>query len=544
MTFLGALLALVLPRSAWRIIHLPRPLSPSQRRRLLGPLARWEETATGEATESGQDHNASGGEEVKVCESEGIHSRGSGAGTRTGERVVRERAGAKGDGSGQAEDEEGRSGGSPNSGGPGGQEPEWALNLSLTWEGAVLEDVELQQDLLGSVLGLPIDLPYAHIRKATLHVPWYTLFLGAFVAKLEGVTIVMCGDAGGATSNNNRSSSSSNNGELEAQAKKEGQEGQEGSAGIGTGTGTENGEGTIVPGSTEGDNMPRRQGGTNKPLPGWLKWALRRLKVQLMDVTMRYESEGMCPLQGAPAAGMEVMLGSLEVQPISLKGSSPWFKRQCSGRQHHYLLKEELIVRGLSLTVEPLEPQDPPCGAYPQSTTATAAFSRPGAPNFGPCANSRATSSGEREQPSYLYPVPSGSSRVFLVEPVDARAQAYVVSAPPPCWGGRGSRGRGGGGLEGLARVMAISLALDARRTPPAGLLLHLPDVLKSWAQGDSVSAADLPVTINATDYALNLAWGVLEEVLRLVELAQGDKAGAGVGDGPQAITLRYASQS
>ncbi|CAM9632209.1 unnamed protein product, partial [Choristocarpus tenellus] len=63
-------------------------------------------------------------------------------------------------------------------GGGRGREPEWALNLSLTWEGAVLEDVELRHDLLGSLLGLPVDLPYAHIRKATLHIPWYTLFLG------------------------------------------------------------------------------------------------------------------------------------------------------------------------------------------------------------------------------------------------------------------------------------------------------------------------------------------------------------------------------
>lgn len=34
-----------------------------------------------------------------------------------------------------------------------------------------------------------------------------------------------------------------------------------------------------------------------RPLPRWLKWILRRLKVKLTDVTLRYESVGMCPLQ-------------------------------------------------------------------------------------------------------------------------------------------------------------------------------------------------------------------------------------------------------
>lgn len=42
----------------------------------------------------------------------------------------------------------------------------------------------------------------------------------------------------------------------------------------------------------------RRPGtGRPRPLPRWLKWILRRLKVKLTDVTVRYESVGMCPLQ-------------------------------------------------------------------------------------------------------------------------------------------------------------------------------------------------------------------------------------------------------
>lgn len=32
-------------------------------------------------------------------------------------------------------------------------------------------------------------------------------------------------------------------------------------------------------------------------MPRWLKYVLRRLKVKLADVTLRYESVGMCPLQ-------------------------------------------------------------------------------------------------------------------------------------------------------------------------------------------------------------------------------------------------------
>lgn len=53
-----------------------------------------------------------------------------------------------------------------------------SLNLSLGWEGFVLQDVELRRDFLAELLGLPIDVPHAFVRMAVLHVPWYTLMLG------------------------------------------------------------------------------------------------------------------------------------------------------------------------------------------------------------------------------------------------------------------------------------------------------------------------------------------------------------------------------
>ena len=40
-----------------------------------------------------------------------------------------------------------------------------------------------------------------------------------------------------------------------------------------------------------------KEGGRKRQTPRWLKWILRRLKVKLVDVTLRYESVGMCPLQ-------------------------------------------------------------------------------------------------------------------------------------------------------------------------------------------------------------------------------------------------------
>lgn len=65
-------------------------------------------------------------------------------------------------------------------GGEGGEDESGdnSLNLSLGWEGFILEDVELRRDFMAELLGLPVDVPTAFVRKAVLHVPWYTLMLG------------------------------------------------------------------------------------------------------------------------------------------------------------------------------------------------------------------------------------------------------------------------------------------------------------------------------------------------------------------------------
>lgn len=73
------------------------------------------------------------------------------------------------------------SSGSRNSGGGGGGAGDGApssLDLSLRWEGIVLKDVELRRDFLSELLGLPVDVPHAFIRRAVLQLPWYTLMLG------------------------------------------------------------------------------------------------------------------------------------------------------------------------------------------------------------------------------------------------------------------------------------------------------------------------------------------------------------------------------
>ncbi|CAN0541970.1 unnamed protein product, partial [Ectocarpus sp. 12 AP-2014] len=142
-----------------------------------------------------------------------------------------------------------------------GEGPESSLDLSLRWEGVVLKDVELRRDFLSELLGLPVDVPHAFVRKAVLHLPWYTLLLGP-------------------------------------------------------------------------------KAGRQRPMPRWLKWVMRRLKVKLADVTLRYESVGMCPLQGAAPAAVEVTLGSLEVQPVSLQGASAWFKRHVQAEHKSLQFRE------------------------------------------------------------------------------------------------------------------------------------------------------------------------------------------------------------
>ncbi|CAN0554661.1 unnamed protein product, partial [Laminaria digitata] len=53
-----------------------------------------------------------------------------------------------------------------------------SLDLSVRWEGIVLQNVELRRDFLADLLGLPVDVPHAFVRRAVLHLPWYTLMLG------------------------------------------------------------------------------------------------------------------------------------------------------------------------------------------------------------------------------------------------------------------------------------------------------------------------------------------------------------------------------
>lgn len=70
--------------------------------------------------------------------------------------------------------------GAPGSQGDGARRNDGSdsLNLSVGWEGLVLEDVELRRDFMAELLGLPVDVPTAFIRRAVLHLPWYTLMLG------------------------------------------------------------------------------------------------------------------------------------------------------------------------------------------------------------------------------------------------------------------------------------------------------------------------------------------------------------------------------
>lgn len=71
-----------------------------------------------------------------------------------------------------------RNGGGGGGGGGAGDGPPSSLDLSLRWEGIVLKDVELRRDFLSELLGLPVDVPHAFIRRAVLQLPWYTLMFG------------------------------------------------------------------------------------------------------------------------------------------------------------------------------------------------------------------------------------------------------------------------------------------------------------------------------------------------------------------------------
>ncbi|CAN0328201.1 unnamed protein product, partial [Pylaiella littoralis] len=254
-----------------------------------------------------------------------------------------------------------------------------SLDLSLRWEGLVLKDVELRRDFMSELLGLPVDVPHAFVRRAVLHLPWYTLMLGSVVAKLEGVTIVMRGDASTAKAAAAAAATAAPRDSDGAAAPQRG--GGDGSDGHRHDQGP--GSSCTAPPQQQQQQQQRAESGSSgrsrsrtgrqKQVPRWLKWILRRLKVKLVDVTLRYESVGMCPLQGAPAAAIEVTLGSLEVQPVSLQGASAWFQQQAraqqKSQQHQY--REELLLRGLAVSVEPLV--DPPSPLPPPAAGATTA---------------------------------------------------------------------------------------------------------------------------------------------------------------------------
>ncbi|CAN0481664.1 unnamed protein product, partial [Ectocarpus sp. 12 AP-2014] len=343
MTFLGAMLSLLLPRSAWRVIQrrtrtgwrqdqflqsaeevVVEDDSASSSRRTDRPheergRSRSEAgpppptSAAGAQLHAASESPASSGDNgtAAVVDSSstgrkgqesgaGGHSRtgsgtGRGSGTRIGRRLRRggegnggsrssssggdgsssvggaEGGGVSGAGVGPArppaskrDSSVGRNGGgaaAATAGSGAGEGPESSLDLSLRWEGVVLKDVELRRDFLSELLGLPVDVPHAFVRRAVLHLPWYTLLLGP-------------------------------------------------------------------------------KAGRQRPMPRWLKWVMRRLKVKLADVTLRYESVGMCPLQGAAPAAVEVTLGSLEVQPVSLQGASAWFKRHVQAEHKSLQFRE------------------------------------------------------------------------------------------------------------------------------------------------------------------------------------------------------------
>ncbi|CAN0089728.1 unnamed protein product, partial [Ascophyllum nodosum] len=260
----------------------------------------------------------------------------------------------------------------------------------------MLQDVEL-----GEISG---GVPGCSGRRASrlgaahplLHLRQYTLMLGSYVAKLEGVHIVVRGGAGDAIPGDGGPG-------LDVQ------QNDPGSAPPTQGSGSSTGGGGAGNAGRQHEERPGT--GRPRPLPRWMKWVLRRLKVKLTDVTVRYESVGMCPLQGAVPAGVEVTLGSLDVRPISLQGASAWFKRQVHQQQRGHQFREEMLLRELAVSVEPLV--DPGPILPPRAGIAAP-------PNPPPPRRPRTATGG---------PI---LEKTFLLEPTTISAQAFVVSRLPP----------------------------------------------------------------------------------------------------------------
>lgn len=126
------------------------------------------------------------------------------------------------------------------------------------------------------------------------------------------------------------------------------------------------------------------------------------------------------------------------------------------------------MLRGLAVSIEPLDDIPPsPLGTPSSTNTAT-----------------NASTSGVHNK------------KLFLLEPTTVSAQAFVVSRfaprPPPLAPGMGSvggtavdgAGRGsGGGAGGNAAVRAVSISGKAWRTLRPSLLQNLPNLMRHWAQ-------------------------------------------------------------
>ena len=76
---------------------------------------------------------------------------------------------------------------------------------------------------------------------------------------------------------------------------------------------------------------------------------------------------------------------------------------------------------------------------------------------------------------------------------------------------------------------------------PPAPISeTLLTRLLSTNSQGDFLTGATEPVTLNVTEDAMTLVWGVLEEVLRLWEMRSGDGGAGGrrvAGDGEGGVS-------
>lgn len=146
---------------------------------------------------------------------------------------------------------------------------------------------------------------------------------------------------------------------------------------------------------------------------------------------------------------------------------------------------QELLLRGLSVSVEPLEdgpPSTPDASTRPGTSSFSSVSSR--GSNTNSTTNSNNTNSNKGGKTAHGG---SGDKRVFLLEPTTVSAQAYVVSTACPRQhrenGTDGSAGGGGRRGGGPSTVRAISITGEAWRTMRPSLLQNLPNLMRTWAQ-------------------------------------------------------------